>query len=317
MQLRISPSMASKKLSQEEFIRKCKTPLIKWKEFQTRLPTVEEVSRWFDQSPAPNIGIVTGEISNLVVFDLDSKSAEDFAESEGGFPDTVKVKTGKGYHVYMKHPGFKVENDVRKEYDIDIRGDGGYVVAPPSKHGSGNHYEWVDGFSLSEIDPADHVPWTIEYLEAYATKAINPGKEPPTKASKTLSKDSTAVTPDPYMEIMANGAQQGERNYMATKLIGHLLGKGNNENVAWEILKQWNDAKNRPPMDGQQLREIFDSIRDLERKNGKKKPEKKEIDVSKFLDNEKRVTAEYDEQYVRTPDYSFESISQRPCLYCA
>ncbi len=75
------------------------------------------------------------------------------------------------------------------------------------------------------------------------------------------------------MEIMANGAQKGLRNYLATKLIGYLLGKGNNENVAWEIFKLWNEAKNRPPMDRQQLREIFDSIKDLERKNGKKEPE--------------------------------------------
>ena len=305
----ISPSMILKQLSKEELIRKCKSPIVKWKEFQTRHPTVEEVSSWFDKWPHANIGIVTGEISNLVVFDLDSESAEEFAESEGGFPDTVKVKTGKGYHVYMKHPGFKVENDVRKEYDIDIRGDGGYVVAPPSEHGSGNHYEWVDGFSLSEIDPAEHVPWTKAYLEEYATKSATPVKETAPKPSKTLSPDSTSATPDPYMEIMANGAQKGQRNYMATKLIGHLLGKGNNENVAWEIFKQWNDVKNSPPMDRNQLREIFDSIRNLERKNGKKDAEKKDIDVAKFLDSEQRITAEYNEQYVRIPFASGDLLS--------
>ena len=44
--------------------------MVKWKEFQTRHPTIEEVTNWFDKCPDANIGIVTGEISNLVVFDL-------------------------------------------------------------------------------------------------------------------------------------------------------------------------------------------------------------------------------------------------------
>jgi archaellum biogenesis ATPase FlaH len=297
----ISPSMASRRLSQEDFIKKCKTPLVKWTEFQTRRPTEQEVIDWFEKFPNANIGIVTGKISNLVVFDLDSKSAEDYAENQGGFPLTVTAKTGKGYHVYLKHPGFEVVNDVRKEYDIDIRGDGGYVVAPPSLHGSGSRYEWEDGLSFDEIEPADNVPWTIEYLKEFATKSTTPAQVTPPKPLKTLSKVDSTVTPNPYADILANGAQQGERNHAATKLIGHLLGKGNDENIVWETIRQWNAGKNQPPFNEPELREIFNSIRDLERKNEKKETEKKEIDVTKFLDNEKRVTAEYNEQYVRIP----------------
>jgi hypothetical protein len=76
---------------------KCKTPcIIGWKEFQNRLPTEQEVSGWFDENPDANVAIITGKISNLVVFDLDSQDAVDYAENEGGFPDSVKVKTGKG-----------------------------------------------------------------------------------------------------------------------------------------------------------------------------------------------------------------------------
>jgi hypothetical protein len=70
------------------------------------LPTEQEVTDWFDRWPNANIAIITGKISNLVVFDLDSEHAVQYAEDEGGFPDTLKVKTGKGYHYYMKHPGF-------------------------------------------------------------------------------------------------------------------------------------------------------------------------------------------------------------------
>ena len=133
-----SPAMVWKNLSPEDLIKQCKVPLVGWKEFQTRRPTEQEVTFWFDKWPDANIGIVTGKISGIVVFDLDSEHAVQYAEDEGGFPDTPKVKTGKGYHYYLRYPGFEVRNDVSKELDIDIRADGGYAAAPPSIHGSGD-----------------------------------------------------------------------------------------------------------------------------------------------------------------------------------
>ena len=111
------------------------------------------------------------------------------------------------------------------------------------------------------------------------------------------------------MDILANGAQQGNRNDLATKLIGHLLGKRNDENIVWEMVRQWNAGRNKPPLNEAELKNIFVSIRDLERKNGKKEPEKKVIDVTKFLDTEKRITAEYNEQYVRIPFASDDLLS--------
>ena len=80
---------------------------------------------------------------------------------KAGFPDTPKVNTGKGYHIYVQYPDFEVRNDVRKELDMDIRADGGYVVAPPSIHGSGSQYEWEEGFSIYEIDPAPCEQWMM------------------------------------------------------------------------------------------------------------------------------------------------------------
>jgi len=149
----------------EMFIKECKQPLLKWSEYQERLPTQEEVNHWFTTNPEANIGIITGAVSNLVVFDLDSKQAEEYADQQGGFPeDTVWVKTGKGYHVYMRHPGFHVNNQVDVKLTIDIRADGGLVAAPPSMHGSGTTYEWVEGSSIFDVTPAECIPWMIDYL---------------------------------------------------------------------------------------------------------------------------------------------------------
>ena len=123
------------KIIEKAITDQCKIPLISWKDYQSRLPTEDEVEKWFTNWPDANIGIVTGEFPDLVVFDLDSEHAVQYAEGKGGFPETVKVKTGKGYHLYMQHPGFEIRNNVNKRLDIDIRADGGYIVAPPSVHG--------------------------------------------------------------------------------------------------------------------------------------------------------------------------------------
>jgi len=301
-----SPSMISKKLPPEEFILKCKKPLVSWKEYQFRLPTENEVKEWFNREPLANIGIITGKISNLVVFDLDSEGAIIWARHQGGFPDSVKATTGRGCHIYMKYPDFDVVNSVNKDLKMDIRADGGFVVAPPSEHGSGKKYVWVEGYSIFDRELADHVPWTRDYLKEYGTKTNQPKKESHPKPLKTVSGTQPEATLDQYAAILQNGAQQGNRNDSATKLIGHLLGKGNDEVVVWEMVKQWNQSKNNPPLGGNELRKIFDSIRDLHSKNSKKETEKKEtekkeIDVTKFLDNESKVSADYNEQYVRIP----------------
>ena len=157
---------SKEEVTKELLIDFCKRPKgILWAEYQNRLPSEDEVIKWFSDWPDANIGIVTGKISNLVVFDLDSTAAVEYAESEGGFPDTPKVKTGKGYHIYMRHPGFEIRNSVNKKLDIDIRADGGYAVAPPSIHGSGCQYQWESGFSIHDIKPAACEPWMIEYLQ--------------------------------------------------------------------------------------------------------------------------------------------------------
>lgn len=281
-------------ITRKEFYRQCKMPLVKWKEFQERLPTDKEVTEWFDKWPDANIAIVTGKISDLVVFDLDSEHAISYAEDEGGFPLTVKVKTGKGYHVYLKHPEFEIKNAVNKDLDIDIRADGGYVVAPPSMHGNGNQYTWEEGLSIDEIDPAPCESWMISYLEDINNIPPNPVKANPPKPSKNPNKVSK-TTIDTYTDILSKGAQQGNRNHIATKLIGHLIKINIPDSELWEMVKMWN-LKNTPPMDESELRETFKSVKGLESKS-----KKKEIKIDSFLDTRQSIIADYDQNYIRVP----------------
>ncbi len=124
-----------------------KHPMIQWDHYKTSRATVEEVKAWvYNEGEDSNVGIITGAISGLVVVDADGPSA--IAELERrGIRSPLCVRTSKGLHLYFAHPGVEVKNAVRiagsKEEGIDIRGDGGLVVAPPSVHASGRIYQWM------------------------------------------------------------------------------------------------------------------------------------------------------------------------------
>ena len=284
------------KIIEKAMINQCKVPMIGWKEYQIRQPTEAEVREWFDKWLSANIGIVTGKISNVIVFDLDSEHAVQYAERQGGFPETVKVKTGKGYHLYMQYPGFEIRNSVNKSLDIDIRADGGYVAAPPSIHGSGRQYKWEEGLSIFKKDPAPCMHWMRDYLKSIAegSSVSKQSKEKAPKPSNTVDMVSKQTAEGDYADILSNGAVEGMRNHTATKLAGHLFAKGISGNEIWSMLKMWNAGKNRPPLDESELHRTFNSVKNLESKN-----KKKEIEVVQFLDTVDKVAAEYDQQYVR------------------
>ena len=91
----------------------------------------------------PNIGVVTGVVSEVVVVDVDSDGARPLVERTCGWPRTVTARTAKGWHLWFRYPG-TTRNGVRRAgAALDVRGDGGYVVVPPSMHPSGTAYEWA------------------------------------------------------------------------------------------------------------------------------------------------------------------------------
>ncbi|GGD19447.1 bifunctional DNA primase/polymerase [Sinisalibacter lacisalsi] len=111
------------------------------------------INEWWSNYPGANIGIATGPISGLFVVDVDdgpSKtgfvSLQTLEAEHGQLPRDVCVRTGSGgLHIYLMNPQINVRNSAGKlGENIDIRGDGGYVVAPPSHHVSGNLYAWEE-----------------------------------------------------------------------------------------------------------------------------------------------------------------------------
>ena len=135
-----------------------KIPLIIWKEYQERIATEEEIKKWWRKTPNANIAIVTGKLNNLAVVDFDKydpKFSEEIALQY--FPDTLETPTastpGGGTHLYFQFPQENISNNARLLPGIDFRGEGGYVVAPPSINGNGKKYEWQT--KMGDVSIAD------------------------------------------------------------------------------------------------------------------------------------------------------------------
>lgn len=137
-----------------------KFPMIKWDSYKTKRATADELRGWIvAEGEDSNVGIITGAISGLVIVDVDGPGGEAELKARG-ITSPLSVKTTKGRHLYFRHPGVEVPNAVRiagtKEEGVDIRGDGGLVVAPPSTHASGKPYVWLGNYSgaLPTYNPA-------------------------------------------------------------------------------------------------------------------------------------------------------------------
>lgn len=121
----------------------------------------EKIKEWFDwNAPPSNIGIVTGKVSGITVIDIDTgegkKGAETWAEliKEEGEPETLIARTGSGgMHLLFKYNSALKTSSNTLGSGIDVRNDGGYIVAAPSMHRCGVAYEW-----LNWEDPVGDLP---------------------------------------------------------------------------------------------------------------------------------------------------------------
>jgi putative DNA primase/helicase len=111
------------------------------------------LANWFGQGKA-NIGIVTGLVSGgLVVLDFDTDADlyyRRWRRLVGPLARKLPLAvTGKGYHVYVRtevsFPNRKLAYNSEKRVLIETRGEGGYIIAPPSLHPSGRRYKWCQG----------------------------------------------------------------------------------------------------------------------------------------------------------------------------
>lgn len=214
-----------------------KKPLIKWEGFQHRLPTKTELTDWWNRWPDANVGIITGKVSGLIVLDVDGEAGR--ASLVGRpLPATVIARTGRGFHYFFKHPGGIIKNAVGLSPGLDIRGDGGYVVASPSIHPNGTPYEWAEGMSPQDLELAEAPSWLFDTLKIVPVSIDRPRSR--------------------YSEILL-GVNEGTRNDAAARLAGHLFQRGLPKDEVMGILRAWNEL-NHPPLPIPELSRVLESI---------------------------------------------------------
>ena len=173
----------------------------------------EQIMAWWRQWPDANIGIATGRATGLVVIDIDTRHQGDeyFPELPaqfGALPETWEVQTGGGgRHLYLRSPaGVRIRNRTNWVQGVDVRGEGGYVVAPPSVHPSGRRYEWELSSRPGEIGLAELPPLWMGALAApeppagYGQRGGAPEQIPAGARNTTLFKLASSMRAKGFRE---------------------------------------------------------------------------------------------------------------------
>lgn len=138
-----------------------------------------KIREWWAKWPDANIGIPTGEASGLVVLDVDPRNGgehalDDLQDENGKLPETPESLTGGGgQHILFAYPtdGVKVTGGTNKAGPgLDIKADGGYIVAPPSLHKSGRCYAWELSSHPNDVTLAPLPPWLLSKMERRQAK---------------------------------------------------------------------------------------------------------------------------------------------------
>jgi hypothetical protein len=189
------------------------------------------LSEWWSRWPLALIGIPTGAVSGLVVLDIDRKNGVDGLDCLEGngwdIPETPIVHTQSGgLHYYLAHPGRAVPCSAgRIGPGVDIRADGGYVIAP---HAKDSPWNWDPHCRLDNTDRADMPWWLVEWLEHQGRKAV----PAPTNTQRPIIDDGLSRYGERALDEAIKcitsapaGAQEATLNREAYS-IGQLAGAG-------------------------------------------------------------------------------------------
>lgn len=225
-----------------------KKPSVSWRPYEKRHPTADEIRTWFRKA-GRNLAIVTGAISGVVVVDADSPEAVGWVDEN--LPQTpMRTRTSRGVHYFFKHPGGVIPNGVKLHgMPLDVRGDGGYVVAPGSLHQSRFIYleegDWGPLDSLPPFDPA----WLGKVPPPSAPAPSAPAPRLITSERETLIKRAKAYMAKSAPAVEGQGGDA--RTYWACCTVLNDFGLSVEDSL--ESLADWN-SRCVPPWDEKDLR---------------------------------------------------------------
>lgn len=194
----------------------------------------QQIDRWWRQWPRANVGVAVP--SDFVVVDIDDAQVLlELADRGWKIPDTPTVSTARGWHHWFAanaviRPGSHFLDG------LDMRGPGGYVVAPPSLHASGVVYSWEAGKSPAEIDFAEAPQWVYGLIEE---ARANRQREPLPSSGSIM---------------------EHSRNDTLTRIAGAMRRYGCTEKAILAALEVENDERCSPPLDAREVQTIAWSV---------------------------------------------------------
>lgn len=225
-----------------------KGAIIKWEQYQKKRATDGQIKSWFSQDKS-NIAIICGEVSgNLLVVDCDSKDKwlefKPLAEKKLGLDDLVNhtpvVKTGKGYHIYFRTPApIKSAKFPR----LDLKAEGGYVIAPPSVHPNGETYSFVNP-NIQDI-------FVIANLKDIGLDIKR--------------QEETGDKPNWITEAL-KGVKEGARDDTCTRLAGYFL-NSNPPDIVKTLLYPFAEKCEQPPDNPFTSRDVDKIVESINRKS--------------------------------------------------
>lgn len=226
---------------------------------------LEQIELAWEHRPNMNIGIATGNGIAVIDIDVDDSKGEDGMEalreweiSHGDLPETVTAITGRGgYHMFyrIQEP---VSCSTNAELGIDIRGDGGYIVAPPSIHPNGTTYQW-------ENDPSEYeIAWADDNVMAFI-RHVQPNN----------TRKERFKLPE---EIKSGG-----RNDTLMRYAASLQSRGESDALILASLEAANKICCKPPLPDSEIQSIVDSVVGKYAKGNARKPEPTSGNVALML----------------------------------
>lgn len=231
-----------------------KKPAIRWQAYQTQKAGLDEVSKWYSPEglvgPRGNIAIVTGRISNCTVIDVDPRHGGLESAKLLGLQDYDVVTGGGGYHLYFCYDSVLCSNMAGSLPGIDVRSEGGYVLAPPST--TIGEYSWLTAGPQRNTSLPAIPKELLERLSINKRRCIER-----TSTVKISGKAGTICSrPIEFLTAVC-----GERNNTAAIMAGRILQRYDpSYDNGLSVLRLWNHGYCNPKLDDDELQLVYNSI---------------------------------------------------------
>jgi hypothetical protein len=201
-----------------------------------------QLTAWWNEFPNANVGVVTGEKSGIFALDADgdigAASLKVLEENNSPLPETLTTTTGRGFHYYFQHPGGSIRiktNNGKLGVGLEVKGDNGSCIVPPSNHYSGHPYKFVNADTPIAAAPL----WLLDALTA---------EDVPTPTSD-------------------DDIPQGQRNPRMYAEICSLFKTGASKESVLQSALETNRSRCRPPLPEKEIHGLVGSVASTHKPN--------------------------------------------------